>query len=124
MTQEHKRILLVDDDEDVLESTQLALEQHGYSVLIARDGSEALVRAERDLPDLIILDVVMPRRSGFSVLERLRAGHNRSPRIMVVTGNREPRHKEFAESHGADAFMHKPYDIDELIDRVETLLLM
>ena len=122
MAQTHKRILLVDDDEEVLESTQLALTEHGYEVLTAKDGSEALIRAERDFPDLIILDVVMPRRSGFSVLEHLRSGHNKAPRIMIITGNREPRHQEFAESHGADAFLYKPYDIDELLARVESLL--
>lgn len=75
------------DDEEILESTLSALQEHGYEVITASDGSEALMRAERDLPDLIILDIVMPKRSGFSVLNRLRCGQSRSPRIMIITGN-------------------------------------
>jgi len=76
------RVLLVDDDESILEVISTAFEHRGYGVLEARDGSEALVRAERDAPDLVVLDLVMPRRSGFAVLDRLRQRHAtpRTPR--------------------------------------------
>lgn len=122
MGERQKRVLLVDDDEDILETTQIILEEHGYRVFVARDGAQALVSAERDRPDLIVLDVIMPRRSGFSVLERLRRIPNRSLRVIVVTGNDEPRHREFACSHGADDFVAKPFDVDDLVMRVEQLL--
>ena len=66
-----KRILLVDDDVEVIEAMQLALKSRGYHVMIARDGNEGLALAEREDPDLVILDMMMPKRSGFLVLEKL-----------------------------------------------------
>ena len=122
MSQPKKRVLLVDDDEEILEAMQIALAAHGYEVLLARDGSEALARAERDAPDVVVLDVVMPRRSGFAVLDRLRTGHSRTPRIVMVSGSHEPRYQEFAKSHGADAFLLKPFDFDRLLEKVDELL--
>ena len=63
-----KRILLVDDDAEIVESLRLALESNGYTVLIARDGNQGLALSERENPDLVILDMMMPKRSGFLVL--------------------------------------------------------
>ncbi len=67
-----KRILLVDDDQEIIESMRLALESRGYKILVARDGNQGLAMAEREDPDLLILDMMMPKRSGFLVLEKLR----------------------------------------------------
>ncbi len=67
-----KRILLVDDDYEIVESMRLALEAKGFQVLIARDGNQGLVLCEKEDPDLVILDMMMPKRSGFLVLEKLR----------------------------------------------------
>ena len=117
-----KRVLLVDDDPQVIEGTQAALEAHGYEVLVANDGTEGLIRAERDAPDIIILDVLMPRRSGFGVLEKLCCTPHRGPRIIVTTANDEPRYREFAKSKGADAFLRKPYDMEALLATMDTLL--
>ncbi len=122
MNQHRKRVLIVDDDEEILDSTSVALQESGYEVITASDGSQALMRAERDLPDLIILDIVMPKRSGFSVLKQLRRGNSRRPRILVITGNPDSRHQEFAEAQGADAFLRKPFDIDELLTQVDKLV--
>jgi len=116
------RVLLVDDDESILEVISTAFEHRGYGVLEARDGSEALVRAERDAPDLVVLDLVMPRRSGFAVLDRLRQRHATHPPIIVVTGNSDPRHERFAHDHGADAFFRKPFDIESLLETAAGLL--
>ena len=78
-----KRILLVDDDPEIVEALRYALENRGYEIIVARDGNQGLVMAEREDPDLVILDMMMPKRSGFLVLERLRrdacsprAGHH------------------------------------------------
>ena len=122
MNQHRKRVLIVDDDEEILESTSVALQERGYEVITARDGSQALMRAERDLPDLIILDIVMPKRSGLWVLKQLRRGNSRLPRILVITGNPDARHQEFAEAQGADAFLRKPFDIDLLLTQVDKLV--
>ncbi|HPP53773.1 MAG TPA: response regulator, partial [Thermoguttaceae bacterium] len=67
-----KRILLVDDDPEIVETIRIALEAKGYQVFVARDGNQGLALADRENPDLIVLDIMMPKRSGFLVLERLR----------------------------------------------------
>ncbi|QDU79721.1 Alkaline phosphatase synthesis transcriptional regulatory protein PhoP [Polystyrenella longa] len=116
------RILLVDDDEQVLEPLQIALTNRGYEVLVARDGEQALISSERDDPDLIVLDVVMPKRSGFLVLDRIRKSKFRSPKIIIVTASCEQRYREFAESRGIDDFITKPYDFDLLLTRIDELM--
>lgn len=122
MTGIQKRVLLVDDDEGVVEPLRLALQEHGYDVVVANDGCEALMRAERDAPDLILLDVVMPKRSGFAVLDRLSRGQVHSPRIIMMTGNTEPHHREYALSHGVDGFINKPFDLPDLLNQVDLML--
>lgn len=117
-----KRVLLVDDDEEVLQTVQIALERRGYDVLLARNGTEGLVRAERDAPDLIILDLIMPRRSGLTVLDRLHRTPLRAPRVIMLTANSESRYRHLAESHGADVFLAKPFDMTELLSEVDALL--
>ena len=122
MSDSKKRILVVDDDEQILTSLECALRERGYDVLIARDGAEGLMRAERDAPDLIVLDVVMPKRSGFLVLDRIRSRHRSLPRIIMVTANEDQKHREFAESRGVDAFIAKPFDVGQLVSKVDSLL--
>lgn len=122
MAEQKKRVLLVDDDEQTVEPLRVALSNQGYEVLIARDGQEGISRAERDAPDLIILDVVMPKRSGFTVLERVRSGRLRSPHIIMLTANDKQTYRDFAESRGVDAYLCKPVHIDDLVSRVDALL--
>jgi DNA-binding response OmpR family regulator len=83
-----KRILLVDDDREIVESMRIALEALGYEILVARDGNQGLVMAEREDPDLVILDMMMPKRSGFLVLERLRRTRPIPTRIIIITPNK------------------------------------
>ena len=121
MNQQPHRVLLVDDDESILESVRCALAERGYEVLVARDGAEALARAERDAPDLIVLDLVMPKRSGLTVLDRLRARNTTSPRIIMLTANDEARHRDFALSRGVTAFLAKPFEMEELLTEVDAV---
>lgn len=116
------RILVIDDDPNILACIEFALIERGYEVLLAHDGIEGLIRAERDSPDLIVLDMVMPHHSGLTILDRIRKNRQQSPRIILLTGNTDPKHKRFAESHGADRFLGKPFDIDHLLKEIETLL--
>ncbi len=81
-----------------------------------------MARAERDAPDLVILDVVMPRRSGFNVLKRLNMMPTLNPRVIMVTGNEDPRHRIYAEASGVDAYVQKPFDVDSVLDLVDGLL--
>jgi DNA-binding response OmpR family regulator len=117
-----KRILLVDDDREIVESMKIALEASGYEILIARDGNQGLAMAERENPDLVILDMMMPKRSGILVIEKLRRSRPVPIRIIMITANEGNRHKAYAELLGVDDYIRKPFAMDRLIDSVERLL--
>jgi DNA-binding response OmpR family regulator len=117
-----RRILLVDDDQEIVESMRLALQAKGYHVLVARDGNQGLVLCEKEDPDLVILDMMMPKRSGFLVLEKLRRTRPVPLRVVMITANEGSRHKAYAEMLGVDDYIRKPFAMDRLIDSVERLL--
>lgn len=117
-----KRILLVDDDPEIVDSLRYALSAQGYQILIARDGNQGLAVAEREDPDLVILDMMMPKRSGFLVLERLRRTRPVPMRIIMITANEGSRHKAYAEMLGVDDYIRKPFAMDRLVDSVNRLL--
>ena len=117
-----KQILLVDDDPEIIESLRYALSANGYEVLVARDGNQGLVVAEKEDPDLIILDMMMPKRSGFLVLEKLRRTRPVPIRIIMITANEGSRHKAYAEMLGVDDYIRKPFPMDRLIESVKKLL--
>lgn len=117
-----KRILIVDDDQEIIEALRYALEAKGYSVLIARDGNQGLAMAEREDPDLVILDMMMPKRSGFLVLEKLRRTHAVPVRVIMITANEGSRHKAYAEMLGVDDYIRKPFGMDRLLESVQRLL--
>ena len=117
-----QRVLIVDDDHEIVESVKYALETKGYSVLIARDGNQGLAMAEREDPDLVILDMMMPKRSGFLVLEKLRRSRPVPLRVIMITANEGSRHKAYAEMLGVDDYIRKPFAMDRLMDSVARLL--
>jgi DNA-binding response OmpR family regulator len=117
-----KRILIVDDDAEIIEAIKFALESRGYEVVVARDGNQGLAAAERDDPDLVLLDMMMPKRSGFLVLEKLRQTRTVPMRIIMMTANEGSRHKQYAESLGVDDYLRKPFPIEKLLESVERLL--
>jgi len=117
-----KRILLVDDDTEIIEAMQYSLQAKGYQILVARDGNQGLAMAEREDPDLVILDMMMPKRSGFLVLEKLRRTRPVPMRIIMITANEGSRHKAYAEMLGVDDYIRKPFAMDRLLASVERLL--
>ncbi len=117
-----KRILLVDDDAEIVESLRLALESNGYTVLVARDGNQGLALTEREDPDLVILDMMMPKRSGFLVLEKMRRTRQTPLRVIMITANEGTRHKAYAEMLGVDDYIRKPFPMDRLIESVRRLI--
>jgi DNA-binding response OmpR family regulator len=121
---EGKRILLVDDDHDILTSMQAALEPTGAVITSATNGNQAVELAEKGQPDLIVLDMMLPGRSGFLVLEKLKARkpRNTKPFVIMITGNTGARHKMFAESLGVSEYFTKPVKMDKLIATAEKLL--
>ncbi|OYP35237.1 response regulator transcription factor [Rhodopirellula sp. MGV] len=116
------KILIVDDDIEIIESVRYALENEGYQVIIARDGNQGLALAEKESPNLIILDMMMPKRSGFLVLEKLRRMNETMVPVIMITGNEGSRHKAYAELLGVSDYIRKPFQMDKLIRAVDTQL--
>ena len=116
------RVLIVEDDPDIIESIRFALKSKEVEVLIARDGNQGLAMAEKEEPDLVILDMMMPKRSGFLVLEQLRQTSLRPMRFIMITANEGNRHKQYAETLGVDDYIQKPFPMDRLLGSVERLL--
>jgi len=112
----------VDDDAEIVESLRYALEAKKYSVLIARDGNQGLAMAERENPDLVILDMMMPKRSGFLVLEKLRRTRAVPLKVIMITANEGSRHKAYAEMLGVDDYIRKPFAMERLVESVDRLL--
>jgi len=119
-----KTILLVDDDRDILAAMESALDELGPEVLTASDGNEAVTLADKHEPDLVVLDMMLPKRSGFLVMEKLKKRKKPTdpPRVIMITGNPGHRHKVYAESLGVDVYLSKPFRIERLIESIKTLL--
>ena len=117
-----RRILLVDDDPEIVESMKTVLESRGHTILVARDGNQGLALAEKEAPDLVVLDMMMPKRSGFLVLEKLRRSNPTPTRVIMITANEGSRHKAYAEMLGVDDYIRKPFAMDRLLDSVDRLL--
>jgi DNA-binding response OmpR family regulator len=117
-----KRVLLVDDDPEIIDAIRYALEAKGFQIFIARDGNQGLAMAEREDPDLVILDMMIPKRSGFLVLEKLRRTREVPVKVIMITANEGARHKAYAEMLGVDDYIRKPFAMDKLVDAVQRLL--
>jgi DNA-binding response OmpR family regulator len=117
-----KHVLVVDDDPEIIDSIQYALKARGFKVSIARDGNQGIAFAETKNPDLLILDMMMPKRSGFLVLERLRQNSEIPVPVIMITGNEGQRHQEYAELLGVSDYIHKPFTMDRLIESVIGLI--
>ncbi len=113
------RVLVVDDDAEIIDTVQFALKQKGYEVLIARDGNQGLTLSERENPDLVILDMMMPKRSGFLVLEKMRRTRETPLRVIMITANEGSRHKAYAEYLGVVDYIRKPFAMERLLEAVE-----
>ncbi|MBL9032524.1 MAG: response regulator [Phycisphaerae bacterium] len=111
---EDVRVLIVDDDRDVLESMDAAFQAEGAATQLATDGNEAVRICHEDPPDLVVLDMMLPRRSGFLALEKIK-GREDSPLVIMVTANEGRRHQAYAESLGVDKYLLKPVPLSRLI---------
>ncbi len=119
------RVLVVDDEPQILRALRAALRGHGYDVQTAADGEEALDLLALHPPDLMILDLVMPGKSGFDVVREVRAWSNpaqRGPAIIVLSARGEDRDKVTALDLGADDYLTKPFSMNELLARIRVAL--
>lgn len=125
-----KRILIVDDEPDIVETLDFALRRRGYSVTAAYDGQEALELAHRDPPDLMLLDVMLPGANGYEVSRKLKQAMVVDPErprfpILLLTARRvnSVDREEFVSTWSqADAVVYKPFSLDRLIEEIEALL--
>lgn len=118
-----KRILLVDDEADFVEVLKVRLENSNYEVIVAYDGEEGLEKAERDQPDLIILDIMLPKISGFDVCRKLKIDENfKNIPIIMLSAKFQPNDIKFGEAMGADAYITKPFEPRVLVDKMRELL--
>ena len=118
-----KHVLVVDDDSEIVETIAVALRSRGMKVSTAFDGNQGIAYAETKTPDLMILDLMMPRRSGFLVLERLRQNSETQMPIIMITGNEGMRHRKYAELLGVDDYIQKPFAMDQILGSVKSVLL-
>jgi DNA-binding response OmpR family regulator len=110
------RILVVDDEPQVVWVLQLALDAEGYEVLTARNGLEALAQIAEGHPELMVLDVMMPRMDGWSVMRELsKLPESERPRVVMVTALASGRDRATAAELGVDAYVPKPFDMDHLL---------
>jgi DNA-binding response OmpR family regulator len=118
-----KKILIVDDEPNIVISLEFLMKKEGFEVAIANDGEDALAKVEGFGPDLVLLDVMMPRKSGFEVCEALRADPARSG-LKIVMLTAKGRDTEVAKglAIGADAYMTKPFSTKELLAMVKAML--
>lgn len=116
------KLLIVDDDEDILSTMTYAVEEKfDGDIFHARDGDEALKVALEEKPQIIILDLMLPKRGGFLILQRIKgkAREGKVPLVVMVTGNEGARHLVFAKSLGADGYLRKPFPMFRLTECIE-----
>ncbi|MFG0328120.1 MAG: response regulator [Phycisphaerales bacterium JB037] len=116
-----RKILIVDDDPDVSESITVAFQSEGAQTVTVDDGNKAVDACRDYAPDLVVLDVMLPGRSGFLALEKIK-GREDSPLVIMVTANEGKRHKAYAESLGVDKYLFKPVPLETLLETAAHLL--
>ncbi len=124
------KVLIIDDDPDILIALTLILESQGYQVMTARDGLEGLGRVKMDVPDLMILDLMMPRMDGFAVCKELQkpewTKYHHIPKLILTSVREEASRRryelEMGVTLGVDSYMEKPVHPDVLLENVGRLL--
>ena len=114
---EQKTILVVDDDMELSDGLRAVLEKQGFRVIQARDGQQGKQAVYNHRPDLMILDMMMPRMGGYPVLEHFK-GKVDAPPIIMITANEGSRHKAYAEYLGVIAYIRKPFAMEDLLAAV------
>lgn len=115
------KVLVVDDDSEVRAAIDQALQAEGALTQTCGDGNTAVRIVETDPPDLVVLDMMLPKRSGFLVLEKIKR-FDSPPRVIMVTANEGRRHQQYAEALGVDGYILKPVRLERLITLAQELL--
>jgi DNA-binding response OmpR family regulator len=119
----NKRILIVDDEPNIVISLEFLMMREGHEVRVARDGEAGLAAVRTHRPDLVVLDVMMPKLDGFAVLEAVRSDPDLAQtRILMLTAKGREAEQNKGLALGADAYMSKPFSTRDLVDKVKELL--
>ena len=118
---EQKTILIVDDDIELVDGLRMLLERQGHRVIRASDGHQGKQAIYQQRPDLVILDMMMPRMGGYPVLEHFK-GKPDAPPIIMITANEGSRHKAYAEYLGVIDYIRKPFAMERLLETVNKAL--
>jgi len=119
----NQKILVADDEPNIVISLEYLLKREGYAVTIARDGQEALDAIARDQPDLLLLDVMMPKKTGFEVCQEIRLNEAlQHIKILMLTAKGRDTDVVKGMALGADAYMTKPFSIRDLVQKVAEML--
>lgn len=118
-----KKLLIVDDDEEILKLLAIRLKQEGFEVITASDGEGCIKRAEQEGPDLIVLDIVMPGMDGYTALKEIRRNFKiRDIPVIMLSGKEEEKVKDlFAFQHISD-YIEKPFELDAMVSRIKKTL--
>ena len=118
-----KKILIADDEPNIVAAVEFLLQHNGYEVHVARDGEEALKLVEATHPDLVLLDVMMPQKSGYEVCKRIRERADwRHIKIIMLSAKGRDAEVNKGLSTGADVYVTKPFSTRELMDKIKGLL--
>lgn len=119
----NKKVLIADDEQNIVISLEFLMKREGFEVMIANDGEEAVSRIRADHPDLVLLDVMMPKKSGFEVCQEIKADPALAAvRILMLTAKGRDTEVAKGLALGADAYMTKPFSTKELVEKVRSLL--
>ena len=118
-----KKILVVDDEVDLVKTIQFSLEVEGYTVLVSCNGEDALNLARRENPDLILLDIMLPKLDGYKVCRLLKFDEKyKHIPILMLTAKTQEKDKVLGRETGADEYITKPFDMDELMEKIKAYL--
>ena len=119
-----KKILIVDDEPNIVMSLEYTFKKNNYEVFIARDGQEALDILKTNFPDVIILDIMMPMVDGFATLEQIRKDDNlKHTKVLFLSAKNKASDIEKGMALGADAYMTKPFTIKKIVEQISELLV-
>lgn len=117
------RILIADDEQNIVISLEFLMKREGFEVSIAQDGAEAIEKIRSEMPDLVLLDVMMPKKSGFEVCQEIKSDPTlQAVRILMLTAKGRDTEVAKGLALGADGYMTKPFSTKELVERVRSML--
>jgi len=120
---EKRKILVVDDEVDLVKTIQFSLELEGYKVLVSYNGEDALSQARKEHPDLILLDIMLPKLDGYKVCRLLKFDEQyKHIPILMMTAKTQEKDKLMGKETGADEYITKPFDMEGLLEKVKKYL--